>query len=85
MIRTVAQYLESLDDGRIVSCLGERVKDVRTHPMLRMIIRSAAKDFALLNDPRSRDLYVQKNEEGEDVNFLLTPPRATEELLSRRE
>jgi aromatic ring hydroxylase len=35
MIRTVEQYLESLDDGRVVYCLGERVRDVRTHPMLR--------------------------------------------------
>jgi aromatic ring hydroxylase len=30
MIRTVEQYLESLDDGRVVYCLGERVRDVRT-------------------------------------------------------
>jgi hypothetical protein len=30
MIRTVEQYLEILDDGRVVCCLGERVKDVRS-------------------------------------------------------
>jgi 4-hydroxybutyryl-CoA dehydratase/vinylacetyl-CoA-Delta-isomerase len=53
--------------------------------MLRTIIRSAAMDFALPNDPRFHDLYVTKNEEGEDVNFLLTPPRTTQELLRRRE
>ena len=85
MIRTVEQYLESLDDGRVVYCLGERVKDVRTHPMLRTMIRSAAMDFAMPHDPRFRDLFVTRDEDGEDVNFLLTPPRTAEELLRRRE
>ncbi len=85
MIRSVEQYLESLDDGRVVYCLGERVKDVRTHPMLRTMVRAAAMDYALPNDPKFHDLYVAKNNEGEDVNFLLTPPRTTEELLRRRE
>ena len=47
MIRTVEQYLKSLEDGQ--SCLlpGREVKDVRTHPMLGTIIRSAAMDFAM--------------------------------------
>lgn len=85
MIRTVEQYLESLNDGRVVYCLGERVKDVRTHPMLRTIIRSAAMDFAMPHDPRFRHLFVTQDEEGEDVNFLLTAPRTTEDLLRRRE
>jgi len=64
MIRTVEQYLKSLEDSRVVYCLGERVKDVRTHPMLRTIIRSAALDYALPNDPKFHDLYVTKNAEG---------------------
>jgi len=85
MIRTVEQYLESLDDGRVVYCLGERVKDVRTHPTLRTIIRFAAMDYALPNDPKYRNLFVTKNEEGEDVNFLFTVPRMSEDLLRRRE
>jgi 4-hydroxybutyryl-CoA dehydratase/vinylacetyl-CoA-Delta-isomerase len=85
MIRTVEQYLESLNDGRVVYCLGERVKDVRTHPTLRTIIRFAAMDYALPNDPKYRNLFVTKNEEGEDVNFLFTVPRSPEDLLRRRE
>ena len=28
MIRTVEQYLESLKDGRVIYCLGEKVQDV---------------------------------------------------------
>ena len=85
MIRTVEQYLESLDDGRVVYCLGERVRDVRTHPMLRTIIRTAAMDYALPHDPRFRGLFVTRNAEGEDVNFLLMPPKTKEELLRRRD
>ena len=56
MIRTVEQYLESLEDGRVVYCLGERVKDVRTHPTISTIIRFAAMDYAMPNDPKFRYL-----------------------------
>lgn len=85
MIRTVEQYLESMDDGREVYCLGERVKDVRTHPTISTIIRFAAMDYALPNDPKFRDLFVTQNEEGEDVNFLFVAPRSPEDLVRRRE
>lgn len=39
MIRTVEQYLESLRDGRVLYCLGERVKDVTKHPVLRKMVK----------------------------------------------
>ncbi len=45
MIRTVEQYMESLNDGREIWCLGEKVKDVRTHPILRTIVMASATDF----------------------------------------
>ena len=44
MIKTVDQYLESLNDGRQVWCLGEKVADVRTHPTISTIIRTACMD-----------------------------------------
>jgi len=85
MIRTVQQYLESLRDGRVIYNLGERVKDVTTHPVLRRVIQGGAMDWVLTNDPDNRDLFVTKNEEGEDVHFLWTPPRTTEDLIRRRQ
>ena len=85
MIRTVEQYLERINDGREIYCLGERVRDMRTHPTLSTIIRFGAMDYVIPNDPRFRDLYVTRNEEGEEVNFLLTAPRSAEDLLRRRE
>jgi 4-hydroxybutyryl-CoA dehydratase/vinylacetyl-CoA-Delta-isomerase len=85
MIRTVEQYLESINDGREIWCLGERVKDMRSHPSLRSIIMAGAMDYVLPNHPDYRDLFVTQNEDGEDVNFLLTSPKSSEDLLRRRE
>ena len=85
IIRTVEQYLESLNDGREIWCLGEKVTDVRTHPTLSGIIRTTAMDYVLPNLPAYRDLFVTSNEEGEEINFLLTSPKSAENLLRRRE
>jgi len=85
MIRTVEQYLESLRDGRVIYSLGERVKDVTTHPVLRRVIEHGAMDWVLTNDPERRSLFVTKNEEGEEVNFLWTAPKTAEDLLRKRE
>ena len=85
MIRTVEDYLESLRDDRVIYCLGERVTDVTSHPVLRRVVEFGAMDYVLTNDPKRRDLYVTKNEEGEEVHFLWTPPRTSEDLLRKRE
>lgn len=85
MIKTVEQYLESLNDGREVWCLGEKVKDVRTHPTVSTIIRTACMDYVLPNHPDYRDLFVTKDKDGEDINFLLTSPKTVEDMLRRRE
>lgn len=85
MIRSVEQYLESLRDGRVIYCLGERVKDVTTHPILRAVIQSAAMDYVFPNDPAYRDLFVTKNENGDEVHFLLTAPKTANDLTRRRE
>ena len=85
MIKTVEQYLESLNDGREVWCLGEKVKDVRTHPTVSTIVRMAAMDYVLPNHPAYRDLFVTKDADGEDINFLLTSPKTPQDMLRRRE
>jgi 4-hydroxybutyryl-CoA dehydratase/vinylacetyl-CoA-Delta-isomerase len=85
MIRTVEQYLESLRDGRVLYNMGERVRDVTTHPVLRRTIQNGAIDWIAPNLPETRPLFVTKNEEGEEVHFLWTSPRTAEDLLRRRE
>jgi len=85
MIRTVEQYLESLRDGRVIYNLGERVKDVTSHPVLRRVVAGGAAEYALVNDPERRDLFVTKNEAGEDIHFLWTTPKTSEDLIRKRE
>ncbi len=65
MIKTVEQYLESLNDGRQIWCLGETVSDVRTHPTLSSIIKTVCMDYVLPNHPYFRKLFGTKNEKGE--------------------
>jgi 4-hydroxybutyryl-CoA dehydratase/vinylacetyl-CoA-Delta-isomerase len=84
-IKTPQQYVESLKDDRVVYCNGERVKDVTTHPILRICRDWMAMDYVLENDPRFQDLLTEKNEEGERVSFALIPQRSREDLLRLRE
>jgi 4-hydroxybutyryl-CoA dehydratase/vinylacetyl-CoA-Delta-isomerase len=49
------------------------------------MVRAAAMDFELPNSAKYKSLYVTKNSDGEDVNFLLTAPKTVDELLRRRE
>ena len=85
MIRTIEQYVESLRDGRVLYHLGEKVKDATTHPVLQRVVWLGAIDWALTNDPETRNMYVTKDADGEDINLLWTQPRNQEELLRKRE
>lgn len=85
MIRTVEQYLESLRDGRNLFMLGEKVRDVTTHPTLRTQILAAAMDYWLPNDPQFKPLFVTRNEEGEEVHFLTVSPKSVDDLIRRRD
>lgn len=84
-IRIPQQYFESLRDGRVVYCNGERVKDVTTHPILKICRDWMAMDYVLQNDPRHRDLLTEKDESGERVSFALMPQRSKEDLIRLRE
>jgi len=84
-LRTAQQYIESLNDGRVVYCNGERVKDVTKHPILNICRNWVAMDYVLENDSRYRDLITEKNEEGDRVSFVLMPQRSREDLLRLRE
>jgi 4-hydroxybutyryl-CoA dehydratase/vinylacetyl-CoA-Delta-isomerase len=85
MIRTVEQYLESLRDGRVIYSMGERVRDVTTHPVLRRVIEGGAMDWVVTNHPETRSLFVARNEEGEEVHFLWMAPKTRDDLLRRRD
>ena len=53
---TGAEYMESLRDGREVYFDGERVTDLTAHPAFRNSVRSIARLYDALHDPKTRDL-----------------------------
>ncbi len=53
-IKTVAEYLESIRDGREVWFEGERVLDVESHKSLRAAVELGALDFHLAKNVNSK-------------------------------
>ncbi|HUZ84210.1 MAG TPA: 4-hydroxyphenylacetate 3-hydroxylase N-terminal domain-containing protein, partial [Gaiellales bacterium] len=56
MIRTGAEYLESIRDGREVWVDGERVDDVTTHPAFEPIVGIRARIHDLAHEAATRDV-----------------------------
>src|SRR5919202_6810454 len=77
-LRTPAQYLASLRDGRRVYYRGRRVEDVTAHPVIGLAARHAAVDYEMAEDPRYRDLAVV---DGRSRYYV--PPRSADDLLAR--
>ena len=84
-IKSPQEYIDSLKDGRVVYCNGEKVKDVTEHPILKVCRDWVAMDYVLNNDPKYQGLLTEINEDGERVSFALMPQRSREDLLRLRE
>jgi len=84
-LRTVDEYRDSLKDGREVYCLGEKIDDVTTDPYLKICTDWCAAYYVLAQDSRFRDLFIARDDDGEDVSFNFMPIRRKEDLLRRRE
>lgn len=56
MIRTGAQYRDSLRDGREVYVNGERVKDVTIHPTFKPLIDIRARFYDMQHETATRDI-----------------------------
>jgi 4-hydroxyphenylacetate 3-monooxygenase len=61
---TGAEYMESLRDGREVYFNGERVTDITAHPAFRNSVRSIARLYDALHDPKTRDLLTCPTDTG---------------------
>src|SRR5580704_6334773 len=61
---TGAEYIQSLRDGREVYINGERVADVTTHPAFRNSVRSIARMYDALHDPKTRDVLTCPTDTG---------------------
>ncbi len=84
MIRTPQQYIESLNDGRVLYYKGQRVSDVTQHSLIRQHIILSATDWALSRHPLYEKLLTLE-ENGEKNWFLYKQPATAADLVRRRE
>jgi 4-hydroxyphenylacetate 3-monooxygenase len=85
MIRTGAQYIESLRDARTVFVDGARVADVTEHPAFRAAVRSIAGLYDLAAAPEHRAVMtVPSPATGDPVNASFLLPRTPADLAARR-
>lgn len=85
-LKTAEQFRESVRDGRLVYLDGEKVKDVTTHPRLKVATDTAAFDYELAEMPEYRDLAVVKDKQtGDEYSRYFHRPQNGEDLLKRHE
>ncbi len=84
-MRSGAEYLKSLNDGRVVFVEGERVADVTKHPAFREAARSVARLFDIAADPANRErMTFASPKTGEPVWRCYQIPRTHADLRARR-
>jgi len=81
-LKTPAEYVESLRDGRVVHWDGERIADVTLDPRFRVPLAVAAADYDH-TDPEKRALSLYRTEEGHEAHRVFQVPRTEEDLLAR--
>jgi 4-hydroxyphenylacetate 3-monooxygenase len=82
-MRTGAEYLESLRDGRHVVMQGEVVGDVTEHPAFAGVCRTVAALYDQIAAQRETTTFPSPHD-GRPVSVSHLAPRSTEELKHRR-
>lgn len=82
-IRTGAQYVNALRDGREVWHAGRRIADVTAHPGFTGTIKTLADIYDKQHDPEYRDIMTVEHE-GERISYSYFPPRDREQLARKR-
>src|SRR5277367_3642068 len=84
-LRTGAEYLRSLRDGRRVFVDGDLVKDVTEHPAFRQAARSLASRFDSAADPANRErMTFASPRTGTPVLRVYQIPKTHADLKARR-
>ena len=83
-MRTGAEYLASLRDGREVWVNGERVKDVTAHPALWRCAQTIARLYDLQHDPQWADMLTFRNPDGKPESMAYFLPRSAADLSCLR-
>jgi 4-hydroxyphenylacetate 3-monooxygenase len=82
MIKTGAEHLETLRDGRVVYIGREKVTDVTTHPAFRHAAHSIARIYDLKADPARRD-ELTFEENGQRYSNYFRRARSRADLEAR--
>src|SRR5258708_6989150 len=84
MIRTGAQYRDSLRDGRAVYVNGERVADVTTHPMFKPLVDIRARIYDMQHEAAHRPTMTYAGEDGEAFAIGIKLPYTREDWQAKR-
>ena len=83
-LRTGAEYLRSLNDGRTVFVEGEKVKDVSKHKAFREAARSVGRLYDIAAEPANRELMTFTSPKtGGPVHRAYQIPRSHADLRQR--
>jgi 4-hydroxybutyryl-CoA dehydratase/vinylacetyl-CoA-Delta-isomerase len=83
-LKTPAQYVESLRDGRVTFWDGERIDDITTHPRFQLPIKIVAEDY-VYDDSEYGKLRRYEAEDGQQAHRIYQIPRSEEDLAVRVE
>src|SRR5262245_32885889 len=83
-MRTGKDYLDSLNDGRVVWVGNEKIDNVATHPLTRDYAQRVADFYDLHHRPELRDVMTFVGEDGVRRSRQWQPQRNKEELLAKR-
>jgi 4-hydroxybutyryl-CoA dehydratase/vinylacetyl-CoA-Delta-isomerase len=83
-LKTPAEYVESLRDGRVLFWDGDRIDDVAKDARFRVPLAVASRDYEY-DDPARRDLITYTTEEGTRAHRVFQIPRSEEDLQKRIE
>ena len=73
--KTPEEYLESIQDGRVVYADGEKIANVVEHPITRKGALQQAHAYNRFHDPQFRDTFIADDPEtGEPSDLFLIPP-----------
>jgi len=84
MLKTGAQHIEALRDGRQVFINGAVAGDVTAHPAFRETVRSVARLYDFQSEERNRSLMTCETESGDRASRIWQMPATYTELVERR-
>ena len=83
-LRTGAEFLQGLDDGRAVYFDGERVKNVATHPAFSGAAKSSARLFDITARSVNRERMTTTSPSGKPMWRAYQIPRTHADLRAKR-